>query len=51
MATEMSKNQVDRLGERLKKGHITEDDLRLLGSCRVQLDKARLRYFESDANF
>lgn len=30
MAQQMSKTQIDRLGDRLKKGNITEDDLRLL---------------------
>lgn len=30
----MSKTQIDRLGERLKKGDITEDDLRLLDAYR-----------------
>jgi putative GTP pyrophosphokinase len=34
MATELSKNQVDRLGERLRKGNISDDDLRLLDSYR-----------------
>jgi putative GTP pyrophosphokinase len=31
---EMSKTQIDRLGDRLRKGDITEDDLRLLDSYR-----------------
>jgi putative GTP pyrophosphokinase len=34
MATEASKNQVDRLGKRLRKGNISDDDLRLLDSYR-----------------
>lgn len=34
MANEVSKTQIDRLGERLKKGDITEDDLRLLDTYR-----------------
>lgn len=34
MATELSKNQVDRLGERLRKDNISDDDLRLLDSYR-----------------
>ncbi|HEX8493984.1 MAG TPA: hypothetical protein VF658_14150 [Pyrinomonadaceae bacterium] len=34
MATEVSKAQVDRLGERLRKGNISDDDLRLLDSYR-----------------
>jgi ppGpp synthetase/RelA/SpoT-type nucleotidyltranferase len=34
MATNLSKTQIDRLGERLKKGDITEDDLRLLDAYR-----------------
>jgi putative GTP pyrophosphokinase len=34
MALDVSKTQIDRLGERLKKGNITEDDLRLLDAYR-----------------
>jgi putative GTP pyrophosphokinase len=34
MTKEMSKTQIDRLGDRLKKGNITEDDLRLLDQYR-----------------
>src|SRR5215211_9553152 len=34
MATELSKTQVDRLGDRLRKGNITEADLRLLDQYR-----------------
>jgi ppGpp synthetase/RelA/SpoT-type nucleotidyltranferase len=34
MAQEISKTQIDRLGERLKKGNITEADLRLLDQYR-----------------
>lgn len=34
MANELSKTQIDRLGDRLKKGNITEADLRLLDSYR-----------------
>ena len=34
MANEVSKTQIDRLGERLKKGNITEADLRLLDQYR-----------------
>ncbi len=34
MATQLSKTQVDRLGDRLRKGHITEADLRLLDQYR-----------------
>jgi len=30
----LSKNQIDRLGDRLRKGDISEDDLRLLDSYR-----------------
>ncbi|MBD0327118.1 MAG: hypothetical protein ICV68_11840, partial [Pyrinomonadaceae bacterium] len=40
MATELSKNQVDRLGERLKKGKISDDDLRLLDSYRRSFSEA-----------
>ncbi|MFL6257641.1 MAG: hypothetical protein ACJ74T_21770, partial [Pyrinomonadaceae bacterium] len=34
MAKEISKTQIDRLGDRLKRGNITEDDLRLLDRYR-----------------
>src|SRR5215210_6467006 len=34
MATELTKTRVDRLGDRLRKGHITEADLRLLDQYR-----------------
>lgn len=34
MATELTKTQVDRLGDRLRKGNITEADLRLLDQYR-----------------
>lgn len=34
MAKELSKTQIDRLGDRVKKGNISEDDLRLLDQYR-----------------
>ncbi len=34
MTTEISKSQIDRLGDRLKKGNISDDDLRLLDKYR-----------------
>jgi putative GTP pyrophosphokinase len=40
MMSEMSKTQVDRLGDRLKKGNITEDDLRLLDQYRRSFSEA-----------
>jgi putative GTP pyrophosphokinase len=40
MAMNASKTQIDRLGERLKKGDITEDDLRLLDAYRRSLADA-----------
>jgi putative GTP pyrophosphokinase len=40
MATDVSKTQIDRLGERLKKGDITEDDLRLLDTYRRSFSDA-----------
>lgn len=40
MATEVSKAQVDRLGERLRKGTISDDDLRLLDQYRRSLSEA-----------
>jgi len=40
MAKELSKTQVDRLGDRLRKGNITEDDLRLLDQYRRSFTEA-----------
>lgn len=40
MSKEVSKTQIDRLGERLKKGNISEDDLRLLDSYRRSFTEA-----------
>jgi putative GTP pyrophosphokinase len=40
MAKELIKSQIDRLGDRLKKGNITEADLRLLDSYRRSFTKA-----------
>lgn len=40
MATELSKTQVDRLGDRLRKGNITEADLRLLDHYRRSFTEA-----------
>jgi len=40
LAMELSKTQIDRLGERLKKGDITEADLRLLDSYRRSFTEA-----------
>ncbi|HEY0172296.1 MAG TPA: hypothetical protein VGB98_14825 [Pyrinomonadaceae bacterium] len=40
MATQLSKNQVDRLGDRLREGHITEADLRLLDQYRRAFSEA-----------
>jgi ppGpp synthetase/RelA/SpoT-type nucleotidyltranferase len=40
MATKLSKNQVDRLGDRLRQGHITEADLRLLDHYRRSFTEA-----------
>jgi putative GTP pyrophosphokinase len=34
MSKEISKTQIDRLGDRIKRGHITEEDLRLLDRYR-----------------
>ncbi|MDT5157340.1 MAG: hypothetical protein QOH51_1697 [Acidobacteriota bacterium] len=34
MVTELTKTQVDRFGDRLRKGNITEADLRLLDQYR-----------------
>jgi putative GTP pyrophosphokinase len=40
MASEISKTQVDKLGDRLKKGEITEADLRLLDDYRRSFSEA-----------
>ncbi|HEX8844648.1 MAG TPA: hypothetical protein VF791_08400 [Pyrinomonadaceae bacterium] len=40
MAKEMSKTQIDRLGDRLRKGNISEDDLRLLDQYRRSFTEA-----------
>ncbi len=40
MATELTKTQVDRLGDRLRKGNITEADLRLLDQYRRSFTEA-----------
>ncbi len=40
MANRMSKTKIDRLGDRLKKGEITDDDLRLLDTYRVDFSEA-----------
>ena len=40
MANEISKTQIDRLGDRLRKGNITEADLRLLDEYRRSFSKA-----------
>lgn len=40
MANEISKTQIDRLGDRLKKGNISEDDLRLLDQYRRSFAEA-----------
>jgi len=39
-AKEMTKTQIDRLGDRLKKGNISDDDLRLLDSYRRSFSEA-----------
>ena len=39
-ANEFSKTQIDRLGDRLKKGDITDDDLRLLDTYRRSFSEA-----------
>jgi ppGpp synthetase/RelA/SpoT-type nucleotidyltranferase len=39
MAMELSKNQVDRLGERLRNDKISDDDLRLLDSYRLSFSE------------
>jgi GTP pyrophosphokinase len=38
--SELTKNQVDRLGDRLRKGDISDDDLRLLDSYRRSFTEA-----------
>jgi hypothetical protein len=38
--TELSKTQIDKLGERLRKGNVTEDDLRLLDEYRLSFSEA-----------
>lgn len=38
--TELSKTQIDKLGERLKKGNVTEADLRLLDEYRLSFSAA-----------
>ncbi len=40
MAEEISKSQIDRLGDRLKKGNISEDDLRMLDRYRRSYSEA-----------
>lgn len=40
MASEISKTQIDRLGDRLKKGEITDNDLRLLDEYRRSFSEA-----------
>jgi ppGpp synthetase/RelA/SpoT-type nucleotidyltranferase len=40
MAMNLSKTQIDKLGERLKKGDITEDDLRFLDAYRRSFGEA-----------
>ena len=40
MATEVTKTQIDRLGERLKKGNVSEADLRLLDEYRHSFAEA-----------
>jgi putative GTP pyrophosphokinase len=40
MAKKISKTQIDRLGDRLKKGNISEDDLRLLDQYRRSFTEA-----------
>jgi len=39
-SSELSKNQIDRLGARRRKGDIREDDLRLLESYKRSFDAA-----------
>ena len=40
METEISKTQIDRLGDRLRKGNITDSDLRLLDEYRLSFTVA-----------
>ena len=40
METEISKTQIDRLGDRLRKGNITDSDLRLLDEYRRSFTEA-----------
>lgn len=40
MAEKLSKSQIDRLGDRLKKGNISEDDLRMLDQYRRSYSEA-----------
>jgi hypothetical protein len=40
MAKEMTKTQIDRLGDRLRKGNISEADLRLLDLYRRSFTEA-----------
>jgi hypothetical protein len=40
MASEISKAQIDRFGERLKKGNITDEDPRLLDEYRLSFKDA-----------
>lgn len=40
MSKELSKTQVDRLGDRIKRGHVTEEDLRLLDRYRLSFTPA-----------
>lgn len=39
-SSNLSKNQIDRLGDRLRKGDISEHDLRLLDSYRLSFGNA-----------
>jgi len=38
--TSISKTQIDQLGDRLRKGDVTEEDLRLLEAYRLSFDEA-----------
>jgi putative GTP pyrophosphokinase len=40
MTREMTKTQIDRLGDRLRKGNISDDDLRLLDLYRRSFSEA-----------
>ncbi len=40
MAETISKTQIDKLGDRLKRGEITDDDLRLLDEYRRSFSEA-----------